>query len=244
MNSLFPWAILYYTCQLGPCHCNVSVADRSVLEKKSAVVQRLFQWVGIWCVHTLRSLVRHHAGAVGPTQGAGLWLSAASLAEAGLRVLEKKSAVVQRLFQWVGIWCVYTHDIALSDTMQGRWDLRRARGCGYRQVRVPGASAGDSSCATAGIEPSTVLDSPSAPKLEPTAGGTTPLTRQHRGRPAICPKPPLLHNEELLAQDALAQGQAWWHELAASPWRHHRYCKQSKRLPLRQAVVRGTCTET
>ena len=130
MNSLFPWAILYYTCQLGPCHCNVSVADRSVLEKKSAVVQRLFQWVGIWCV--------------------------------------------------------YTHDIALSDTMQGRWDLRRARGCGYRQVRVPGASAGDSSCATAGIEPSTVLDSPSAPKLEPTAGGTTPLTRQ--GQP-IVPSP-------------------------------------------------------
>ena len=191
--------------------------------------------------HTRRSLVRHHAGAVGPTQGAGSWLSAASLAEAGLRVLEKKSAVVQRLFQWVGIWCVYTHDIALSDTMQGRWDLRRARGCGYRQVRVPGASAGDSSCATAGIEPSTVLDSPSAPKLEPTAGGTTPLTRQHRGRPAICPKPPLLHNEELLAQDALAQGQAWWHELTTNPWRHHRYCKQSKRLPLRQAVVRGTC---
>ena len=81
MNSLFPWAILYYTCQLGPCHCNVSVADRSVLEKKSAVVQRLFQWVGIWCVHT--------------------------------------------------------HDVALSDTMQGRWDLRRARGRGYRQRRWP-----------------------------------------------------------------------------------------------------------
>ena len=107
--------------------------------------------------HTRRSLVRHHAGAVGPTEGAGSWLWAAPLAEAGLRVLEKKSAVVQRLFQWVGIWCVYTHDIALSDTMQGRWDLRRARGCGYRQVRVPGASAGDSSCATAGIEPNTRL---------------------------------------------------------------------------------------
>ena len=102
--------------------------------------------------HTRRSLVRHHAGAVGPTEGAGSWLWAAPLAEAGLRVLEKKSAVVQRLFQWVGIWCVYTHDIALSDTMQGRWDLRRARGCGYRQVRVPGASAGDSSCATGGID--------------------------------------------------------------------------------------------
>ena len=60
----------------------------------------------------------------------------------------------QRLFR---IWCVHTHDVAWSDTMQGRWDLRRARGCGYRQVRVPGASAGDSSCATAGIEPSTRL---------------------------------------------------------------------------------------
>ena len=102
--------------------------------------------------HTRRSLVRHHAGAVGPTQGAGSWLSAASLAEAGLRVLEKKSAVVQRLFQWVGIWCVHTHYVALSDTMQERWDLRRARGRGYWQVRVPGASAGDISY---GIEPST-----------------------------------------------------------------------------------------
>ena len=57
------------------------------------------------------------------------------------------------------IWCVHTHDVALSDTVttQGRWDLRRARGRGFRQVRVPGAAAGDSSCATAGIEPSSRL---------------------------------------------------------------------------------------
>ena len=67
------------------------------------------------------------------------WALPLQLTEAGLRVLEKKPAVVQRLFQWVGIWCVHTHYVALSDTMQERWDLRRARGRGYRHVRVPGA---------------------------------------------------------------------------------------------------------
>ena len=46
----------------------------------------------------------------------------------------------------------HTHDVAWSDAMQERWDLRRARGRGYWQGRVPGASAGDISY---GIEPST-----------------------------------------------------------------------------------------
>ena len=134
----------------------------------------------------LRSLVRHHAGAVGPTQGAGLWLSAASLTEAGLRVLEKKSAVVQLLFQWVGTWCVHTLQyVALSDTMQERWDLCRARGCGYRQVRVPGASTGYQLRHRRHRAQYSVLDSSSAPKVEPTAGGTTPLTRQHRRRRVV-----------------------------------------------------------
>ena len=114
--------------------------------------------------HTLRCVAPHHAGAVGPTYGAGSWLSAASLTEAGLRVLEKKSAVVQLLFQWVGTWCVHTLQyVALSDTMQERWDLCRARGCGYRQVRVPGAS-GDTVAAAPPPASSPVLDSPSAPK--------------------------------------------------------------------------------
>ena len=62
--------------------------------------------------------------------------------------------------------------------MQERWDLRRARGRGYRQGRVPGASAGDSSY---GIEPSTRPTS----RTEPTAGDTTPPTRQHRRRQVV-----------------------------------------------------------
>ena len=71
-----------------------------------------------------------------------------------------------------------------------------ARGRGYRQGRVPGASTGDCSCATASIEPST------RPTIHTCINSTevgTHSTWHHAanaatsptpgGRPAICPKP-------------------------------------------------------